>query len=377
MSSAEPSSQNPSTPQPRLPRHGKDCVTGIVPAVVAGVPFESMPESAAKARRTVLLVVDGLGWLQLQQNRDRAPNLMAASGGAITTIAPSTTASALTSIATGTPPGEHGVVGYRIPTHEGVLNCLRWSASSGDARRSVIPEDFQPLPPFLGSEPPVVTRSEFRTSGFTGAHLRDSPWFGWYTSYSIVPQVAAALATGERFVYAYYDGLDKIAHAHGVDSDHYRAELEGIDRLIGDLRAELDDDTALLVTADHGLVDVGDRVVQLDQSVASLATGFSGEARFLWLHGRQDRHGDMAAAASDAHGDDCWVVSVQQMLDEKWFGSVVSRDARERLGDVAIIAHQPIAILEPGSPDTSWLRGRHGSLTDEEMLVPLLAVEPD
>jgi len=349
-------------------------VTGIVPALVAGAPLDALPDIAAKSTRAVLLVVDGLGWNQLSARHHLAPTLAAASGGPITTVAPSTTATALTSIATGTPPGEHGVVGYRIKTHEGVMNCLRWSTPKGDAHNSVVPQDFQPIPPFLGSGPPVVTQAEFRTTGFTKAHLRECEWFGWYTPFSIVSQTQAALATGARFVYAYYDGLDKIAHAHGLGSAHYEHELRGVDRLVADLRAELPDDTALLVTADHGLVEVGDRVEPLDPAVAAIASSFSGEARFLWCHGRSDRVEDLMDAAIAAHGSQCWVVSRQQMLDEHWFGPIITHDARSRLGEVAIIPHEPIALLEPGSPDTSWLRGRHGSLTADEMLVPLLAV---
>ncbi len=80
-------------------------------------------------------MLDGLGWEQLQDApRPDAHVSRAMTGGPITTVAPSTTATALTSITTGLPPGEHGVVGYRIDVHGEVLNVLRWTTPTG--RRS-------------------------------------------------------------------------------------------------------------------------------------------------------------------------------------------------------------------------------------------------
>ncbi|NCX60000.1 MAG: PglZ domain-containing protein, partial [Actinobacteria bacterium] len=87
------------------------------PSGTAELP-EFFPALARNARQVVLLVIDGLGWHQL---RDRvaarptlAPTLAAMQGGSITTVSPTTTVTALTSIATGATPGEHGLVGYRI-----------------------------------------------------------------------------------------------------------------------------------------------------------------------------------------------------------------------------------------------------------------------
>ena len=88
----------------------------------------------------VLLVLDGLGWNALQEHARRLPTISGMSGGAITTVVPSTTATALTSICTGLTPAQHGVLGYRMVVGGEVLNVLRWSshgrASSGPLRRA-------------------------------------------------------------------------------------------------------------------------------------------------------------------------------------------------------------------------------------------------
>ena len=110
-----------------------------------------MPEPARNATQTVLLVLDGLGWLQLQKYPTLCPTLHAMVGSHITTVAPSTTATALSSITTGLAPGEHGIVGYRMEVQGEILNVLRWGTADGDARKRIRPTFVQPVPAFLGT----------------------------------------------------------------------------------------------------------------------------------------------------------------------------------------------------------------------------------
>src|SRR4051812_29032467 len=114
-----------------VPDYGGGCVDGVVPALLHRddrQPPSWLPAVASGARQVVLLVLDGLGWEQLQARRSIAPTLAGMAGGPITSVAPTTTATALASISTGRPPAEHGVVGYRVHVGEGeVMNVLRWS----------------------------------------------------------------------------------------------------------------------------------------------------------------------------------------------------------------------------------------------------------
>ena len=115
---------------------------------------------------------------------------------AITTVVPSTTATALTSISTGLAPAQHGVVGYRMLVDAGVLNVLRWTVAGRG--RAPDPFDVQRHAPFLGREVPVVTRAEFRDTGFTQAHLRGARIDGWHTVAGLVEQCVRAVAAGEK-----------------------------------------------------------------------------------------------------------------------------------------------------------------------------------
>ena len=179
-------------------------------------------------------MLDGLGWDQLQERRAVAPTLAAMQGDAILTVAPSTTATAMTSITTGLTPGEHGVIGYRVAVDGEVLNVLRWGVGGRDAKASIPPDKFQPVDAFLGHRPAIVTRADFRTSGFTLAHLDGVRFNGYRVTSTLMAESARLLRAGEPFVYAYYEGIDKVAHEYGL-GDHYDAELAYVDRLVGDL----------------------------------------------------------------------------------------------------------------------------------------------
>ena len=353
-----------------IPSHSGLSISSIVPAIVMGQANELIPEEVFDSGRVVLLVVDGLGWNQLERNRSEVPCLASACSTAITTVAPSTTATALTSLSTGVAPGEHGVVGYKIRTPHGLLNCLRWTTGSGTATFDIPPIDFQPVEPFLGARPPVVTRAEFQVTGFTQAHLRNGKFCGWWSPATLVTEIVRQIEEGAPFVYAYYDGLDKIAHVHGLQR-HWLDELRFIDALVARVIDELPDDVTVLVTADHGIVEVGDNVIELDADLVNRTSSTSGEARFLWLHGKGGVTQGLIEA-SEVHSDVTWVAGIDQVLDERWFGPLVTPEARARLGDVALVAREPVGLLDPRLPDAPQLVGRHGSLTEEEMFVPFL-----
>jgi predicted AlkP superfamily pyrophosphatase or phosphodiesterase len=357
---------------PRIPDYGGPCVTNVMPALLE--PPEVVPDwlpAEAVADQVVLLVLDGLGWEQLQARSQLAPTICAMTGGSIVTVAPSTTSSALTSISTGLSPGEHGVIGYRMDVEGEILNVLRWWASGRDARETIPPDKIQQHEPFLGQRPPVVTRAEFRFSGFTQAHLEGVRFSGYRMPSTLVAETARLVRGGEPFVYTYYDGVDKVAHEYGL-RDHYDAEIVAVDRMVEYLIAVLPSTAALVLISDHGQVDVGENLVVVDKEAMAHVSYQSGEGRFRWLHARPGHARALLDAARARHADTGWIVSQEQILDERWFGPVVSEEARARLGDVALVAREPVAYVDVDDTGPFDLIARHGSLTDAEMRVPLL-----
>ncbi|MEM1334316.1 MAG: alkaline phosphatase family protein, partial [Actinomycetota bacterium] len=297
-------------------------------------------------------------------------------GRAIDTVAPTTTATALTSISTGLTPGEHGIVGYRMVLGGEVVNTLRWQAGDQAVRRSHPPRDVQGFEPFLGVEVPVIAQGELERSAFSEASLRGSRQVGWRSPSSIAVEARRQVEAGEPFVYCYYNGVDKIAHERGF-GEFYDAELRLADRLVADLIEAVPSGTAVLVTADHGQVHVGERTIEPVPEVLEPVTLQSGEGRFRWLHCAAADVDRLADVATNAHGDVAWVVTKQQMLDEGWFGPVVSPPIRSRLGDVALLPFEPVSFDEAADSGPFQLVCRHGSLTSAEVRVPLLGVLTD
>lgn len=180
------------------------------------------------------------------------------------------------------------------------------------------------------------------------------------------------LRAGEQFVYAYYDGVDKIAHERGF-GPYYDAEVRAADAIVGAVLEQLPDGAALLVTADHGQVEVGERLVEPHADLLQRCRHQSGEGRFRWLHARPGAAADLLAAAREHHGHHAWVHSRAELLEAGWFGPVVSPPVAARYGDVALVPFEPISFHDPADSGPFALVCRHGSLTSAEMLVPLLA----
>lgn len=380
-----PTARSSGTDFPVLPDYRGSCLSNVVPALL-GQPdaTEWLPAPIREAKAVVLLLIDGMGWEQLQDRAELTPVLAAMEGGPITTVAPSTTTTALTSLVTGAAPGEHGLIGYQIYIQGQVLNALRWTTGPkpADARKAIVPEQIQPRPAFFGRRVPAVGRSEFQGTGFTRAHLDGVDHKGYKLTSSIAVEVQKLVDDGEPLVYAYYDGPDRIAHEYGF-GPYLDAEFAEVDRLVAQILAVLPPEAALLVVSDHGQVMVGDNKVELARDVLALTAVTSGEARFRWLHARPGRAGDLVEAADEHYGRHGLVVERQQVLDEDWFGLRVGSEARSRMGDVALVPCDPVAFVEPkperrsagegGKRPVFELLGRHGSLTAAEMLVPCLA----
>ena len=374
MGTAASTTGSPS--QPVLPAYGRGSLCDIVPFLlgpgrVGSVP-EWVPSHDQETPRTVLLVIDGLGWHQLAARSSFAPTLGAMAATRITSIAPTTTATALTSLTTGLTPGEHGIVGYRMHMGSSIMNTLRWGDERGDLRRTYVPHDVQPIEPFLGSRVPVVSKAELEGSGFTEAHLRGVDHRGWRVSSSIPVIVRRLLDAGETFVYAYYDGIDKIAHERGF-GDFYDAELVAADTLVSRVVEQLPAGTTLFVTADHGQVQVGDNTIRHDASLMKMVRAQSGEGRFRWLHAHRGAEADLLDACRQSYADRAWVVTRDQMIDEAWFGPVVRPAALRRLGDVALVPFADVTFEDPADSGPFVLQCRHGSMTPEEVHVPLIA----
>jgi hypothetical protein len=329
-----------------------------------------------------------MGWELLRRNADAAPFLNGMAGRALTAGFPSTTATSLTSLGTGLPPGEHGLTGYSSWLEEvgDAVNWLAWRpvGQGGDLRALLDPEQTQPRATAFeraadaGVAVTTATGAKFEGSGLTRAALRGGRFAGSVSWGDSLALTADAVERGNRsLVYCYVSELDLTGHVRGPDSDAWRAQLAMVDAFAAALAERLPSDARLLVTADHGMVTVPeDAKVDVDASptLSDGVLGLAGEPRVRYVHTRPGAAADVLATWCGELGDRMAVLSRDDAVAAGLFGPVVTDVARRRIGDVVAIASTPAVAVVRRRVESrlSALPGQHGALTDDELLVPLL-----
>ncbi|MDN4173143.1 alkaline phosphatase family protein [Nocardioides sp. SOB77] len=368
------------------PAYGQRSLSDVVPAVAVALgiePATSLDRAAPTglvlppASSYVVFLVDGLGHQLLERHAHAAPYLSSLLGQEPATAGvPSTTATSLTSLGTGLVPGVHGLVGFtsRVPGTDRLLNALMWS-------KDVDPLEWQPHPTAFarlrsaGVTTTVVNKREFAGSGLTLVGSRGAEYVG---ADKVGERVAAAVAASiERpsLTYLYDSDLDWTGHKYGVSSSQWLQQLSSIDSEAEQLREALPTDVRLVVVADHGMVDCPpehrldvDDHPELRDGVALLG----GEARFRHLYCQRGAVDDVAAAWSSVLGERATVLTREQSIRRGWFGPV-DASVLPRLGDVVVASTGDHGVFS--TTDFAYektLVGLHGSLTPEEMLIPVL-----
>jgi len=363
------------------PAYRSRSLADVVPAVAAalGHPLGERPAGLVlpPAPSYVVFLVDGLGAELLHRYAHAAPFLSAmADGQPGTACVPSTTATSLTSLGTGLPPGAHGLVGFtsRVPGTDTLLNALQWDAA-------VDPTEWQPHPTafarlaLLGVTVTSVNKREFRSSGLTIASQRGAEYVG---ADRVGERIAAAVVASNprpSLTYVYDGDLDWTGHRFGVASSQWLQQLAMVDAEAEQLREALPSHTRLLVVADHGMVDsTPASKVDVDEHL-ELREGLvlvGGEARFRHLYVSRGAAGDVAAAWRAQLGLRAEVLLRDEAIARGWFGAV-DAGVRPRLGDVVVACTGDTAVLSTSAfPYEAKLIGLHGSLTPAEMLIPIV-----
>lgn len=360
------------------PRYGTTSLAELLPSVVAAVGASGWVNTldVPPLDSYVVFLVDGLGEQLLREHAEDAPYLAGMLGPVLTSGVPSTTATSLTSLGTGLPPGAHGVVGFtsRIPGTNRLLDALRWD-------KRVDPREWQSHTTAFtraraaGVATTVVSKRAFEGSGLTEASQRGASYVGADTVGERISGAVRAAAERRSVTYLYEGELDATGHRRGCGSWAWRHQLAMIDSFAARLREALPLRTGLVVTGDHGMVDVSEELrVDVDEE-AGLMDGvnlFGGEARFRHLYCDTGAVDDVAARWVERLGSHAIVLTRERAIDEGWFGDVESA-VLPRLGDVMVASRSDLAVVSSSRfPYEASLIGLHGSLTDAEMLVPLL-----
>ena len=374
------------------PDYSGGSLVNLIASIVAargGAPLHpalaNLPASElGDARNIVLLIVDGLGDNYLVR-RGAGSELARRRRGSLTSVFPSTTASAITTSYTGRTPLEHGLTGWF--TYFGEAGCVSAALpfrSRGDylplARRGVTPEQiyisnsvFEQLP----VQSVVVTCKDIIDSEYNIRHCRGAQRIAYETLDELVTAIEAAVKSTDarKFVYAYSPVYDMVSHRYGAESAEAFEQFSRIDAAFGEMVARLAGTESLIIaTADHGFIDVApEESLELPSSLASqLRFPLCGERRVAYCHVHDPdlfiRH------AKEWLGERADVLPSKALVDQGWFGPGAPHPRfAERIGDVALVMRGRYAVKDWTPGESRHLHiGNHGGTSEDEMLIPLI-----
>lgn len=343
-------------------------------------------------RRLCLVLIDGMGQQLLSARRGHIPfmrpylsQLLEVLGQPLKTCVPSTTVAALTSLHTGLSPAKTGMLGYQCWDDDAgrVLNLITFEGFKRPAQSWCDYPTFFTYATKAGLQSRALVPPDFVGSTLSEITLRDADFKVSTELSKRASDALQAFKQGVDYVYLYWSGLDHWGHNLGWSHPRWIQELESIDRFLSDLHSCLPGDVALVVTADHGMVNVSvDTTVDIAKSgLASQVEAVSGEPRALHIRLREEcledhPSGNRTRSAPKASVTSKW----QEYVGKR--GQVVS-DYRpvygdillpERIGDFTIFAKGNYQFVDTRfhNPSVLEMVGVHGALTPQEMEIPLI-----
>jgi len=366
---------------PLIPAYGESSLADLPGSALAALGLGGANTlNLAPARRVCVFLVDGLGERLLRAHAEAAPFLSAHLGRVLTAGFPATTVTSLSTLGTGVPPGEHGMLGMQlaVPGEGRLLNCLRWTTTGPE----IVPEAWQPAATVYqraeaeGVRPVYVGPAMFEGTGLTRAVHRGVRYVGADTVDDRVEGVRQALRDDRAYVVTYYGDLDAMGHMVGWGTPEWREQLAIVDGMAERLAAALPPGSALYVTADHGMVNVTERIdvdetPELREGVAMIG----GDARARHVYAEPGAAGAVLETWRETLAGRGWVLPREEAVAAGWFGRAVRREWLERVGDVVAVPYGGLAVIASRQdPMEAAMVGVHGSLTPEEQYIPLVEV---
>jgi predicted AlkP superfamily pyrophosphatase or phosphodiesterase len=378
-----------------------------LPGALPSLPARLWTDWSSGLRRVVLIVLDALGYRSLQRMLAKGDGQILSDLSAmgcllpITSVFPSTTDAALLSLRTGRSPAEHGWLAYTLYLRElgiasnAILLTPMWSRQSDllvdwdlePERLITVPTLAQQLVAD-GVSTHALFHTRFRDSGFTTmlyrgvenihGHLHASDF--WVQ----LRHLLAATQTGRTFISAYWSGLDTLAHAYGPDTEQWEAEFRSITHqleveLLAELPATHRQGTLLLITADHGQILIPENHIlsasdhpELSQH---LMVPIMGESRAAFLYPRPGRADLIRDFLENRFPNWFVVLDSVEALEAGLLGLPIADETYARAGELLVLPRGSHAIQQMPPPVSQV--GRHGGLSSEEMLVPLMGCRLD
>jgi hypothetical protein len=339
-----------------------------------------MPET----RSVVLLLVDGLGVFNINSARGHLRFLASklTESPTISTVFPSTTASALASLVTGVLPHQHGIFGYRTwnPQRSEHVNQLSGVTEQEVREGWLAKSSLLSEASAAGHETFVVGHPRFERSTLTNMLYGQTTYVGARTIENRLESVERMLQRGQKgFYLVYVSDLDEAAHAHGVLSTAWVEKAEELDSAVRKFVGTSAGLCTTILTADHGVIDVeAARHIEFGAGLEMegvLSVG--GEPRCLQLKLNSVADADLVVKQWNSFLGERGVALRRREVFSRFYepaDNATRVELSERSGDVYVFAgdgHVLYDSREPLNPGRNMV-GQHGGATIDEMSIPLL-----
>ena len=351
--------------------------------------------------QVILLLIDGFGWNLLEQVRHQTgwKNILSEAHLAVlSSIVPSTTASALTTLWTGVLPAQHGVIGYEMWLKQQGVIANMITHSPATFRKGIDSlqlsdfdaETFLPVPTIgkrfkaEGAAVTVLQPSVINHSGLSNmlfAATNSIPYFAYSDLWVSLSGLVKNRSVKQSYVYAYISEIDTLTHHFGPNDERVHLELmvigNYIDHFIRKAQKYSDGRTLLMISADHGLIEtppVNDFDLNLHPDLlACLVMQPTCENRLPFLYLRPGREEEAEVLIRQKWGNQFQIIQRKQVLESGLLGSdFLHEDVDSRIGDWMVVPQKNAYWW--WKPAVNQMHGRHGGLSPEEMLVPLLMI---
>lgn len=339
------------------------------------------------ARNIVLLVIDGLGYNYLQKNGGGV--LHGHLHSRLTSVFPSTTASAVTTYLSGLAPQQHALTGWHMYFSEldaiaAVLPLRPRGAGEFDAPPGTLPRRLFGHAPFVDRIPRravIISPQSIAGSEFNLYHSGRAAVRGYKTLGELFGQIETEIreSTEPSYIYAYYPELDTLAHIHGVGSQQVATQFAAFDEAFGAFLAAIaGSDTIVLACADHGFIDSPpERQIDLEQHpdlAAMLSRPLCGERRVVYCYVKPEQRSRFEAYVRDVFGDCMDLFPSGVFLEQGWFGPGEA-DLRlaSRIGDYILVMREDWTLKDWVEGEKRYRQiGVHAGVSADEMYVPLV-----
>ena len=346
------------------------------------------PEEITSYRQVLLLVVDGLGCAQIKALSPEGV-LARAQRSTLSSVFPSTTATAVTSLLTGLFPIEHGLTGWHMYFRElgTILAVLPgkpryggvpWGASGVDVGRLL---GLTPFVDRIAVPSRCLSPASIADSPFNRALRGSSTGEGFSGRNDFFDRLAAGIlgTPGRVYHYAYWSDFDHIAHEKGGFGSEAKRELLAFEKgFEAFLAAIAGSSTLVIVTADHGFIDHDPEGVtdlsDYPEITESLILPLSGESRAAYAYVRSGHEKRFEANMEQLIGDRVSLHRSLDLVEDGWFGSGRPHAGfLDRIGDYVLIPRGRGLIRDRLFEEKkARMVGYHGGVHPDEMQVPLI-----